>query len=324
MQAPDIPRHEHARLAILRSLDILDTRAEERFDRITRMARQLFDVPVALVSLVDENRQWFKSCIGLSAREGPRETSFCGHAILGDDVFVIPDASRDERFADNPQVVGGPRIRFYAGCPLKAPDGHKLGTLCAIDHKPRHFDQDEVAALRDLASIVENELNILQLATMDELTNLSNRRGFMLLAQHSLRICEREGVPASLIYLDLDEFKSINDSFGHAAGDRALITFADVLRSICRSSDVIGRLGGDEFAVLIRNATTKHAGITKNRIRETLDSRNRQSGEGYAISFSHGVVDFNRTSRVGIEQLLENADWLMYQMKRAREELAGG
>lgn len=324
MQAPDIPRNEHARLATLRSLDILDTRAEERFDRITRMARQLFDVPVALVSLVDENRQWFKSCIGLSAREGPRETSFCGHAILGDDVFLIPDASRDERFADNPQVVGGPRIRFYAGCPLKAPDGHKLGTLCVIDHKPRHFDQDEVAALRDLASIVENELNILQLATMDELTNLSNRRGFMLLAQHSLRICEREGVPASLIYLDLDEFKSINDSFGHAAGDRALITFADVLRSMCRSSDVIGRLGGDEFAVLIRNATTKQAGITKNRIRDALDSRNRQSGEGYAIFFSHGVVDFNRTSRVGIEQLLENADWLMYQMKRAREELAGG
>lgn len=144
MKTPDIPPDEDARLAELRSLNVLDTIAEERFDRLTRMARRLFGVDVALVSLVDENRQWFKSCAGMELSETPRDISFCGHAILGDGAFVIPDALQDERFCDNPLVTGPQHVRFYAGCPLRGPGGRKLGTLCIIDSKPCAFSDEGV------------------------------------------------------------------------------------------------------------------------------------------------------------------------------------
>ena len=165
MQAPKNPDNEAHRIATLRELRILDTPPEERFDRITSAAQRLFDVPIALVSLVDENRQWFKSCYGLSAAETPRDISFCGHAILGADVLVIEDALQDPRFADNPLVTGDPNIRFYAGCPLRANSGDALGTLCIIDRKPHLFDQRHRRTLRDLGCWAEQELNLLDLQT---------------------------------------------------------------------------------------------------------------------------------------------------------------
>ncbi len=158
MIPPVPPPDEPARLSSLRELGVLDTPAEERFDRVTRIAQALFDVPIALVSLVDADRQWFKSHPGLDAAETSREISFCGHAIRGAEVFVVPDALRDERFSDNPLVVGAPEIRFYAGAPLSAPDGHKIGTLCLIDRKPREMSAGQRAALRDLADLVQGEI----------------------------------------------------------------------------------------------------------------------------------------------------------------------
>jgi GAF domain-containing protein len=133
MESPDIPSNEEHRLATLRSLGILDTSHEERFDRVTRMSKRLFDVPIALVSLVDESRQWFKSSAGLDTLETPRDIAFCGHAILDENIFHVPDATKDPRFADNPLVTGPPDIRFYAGRPLHAPNGDRMGTLCIID-----------------------------------------------------------------------------------------------------------------------------------------------------------------------------------------------
>jgi GAF domain-containing protein len=177
MKKPGIAQDERSRLETLRSLNILDTAAAERFDRLTRMAKRMFGVPIALVSLVDENRQWFKSCVGLSATETSRDISFCGHAILGDDVFAIPNALDDERFVDNPLVLNDPNIRFYAGCPLRVANGSKLGTLCIIDRKPRSLERDDIDALKDLASMVEHERAAVQMAMLDELTHISNRRG---------------------------------------------------------------------------------------------------------------------------------------------------
>ncbi|WP_461605861.1 GAF domain-containing protein, partial [Aeromonas allosaccharophila] len=145
MQSPVVPDNEPLRLDALRRLAILDSPAEERFDRITRMARNMFDVPIALVSLVDENRQWFKSCCGLPVLETPRDISFCGHAILGEELFVVEDAAQDPRFSDNPLVTGEPHIRFYAGHPLEVGNGLKLGTLCIIDSKPRCFSPRDQA-----------------------------------------------------------------------------------------------------------------------------------------------------------------------------------
>ena len=157
MKKPSTPQDEQTRLNDLKSLGILDTPRSERFDCITRMASRLFQAPIAIVSLIDQNRQWFKSCYGLDTQETHRDISFCGHAILQDSVFVIPDTFKDDRFFDNPLVLNDPFIRFYAGCPLTMSDGSKIGTLCIIDHKPRNFEAADMTLLKDLASIVQRE-----------------------------------------------------------------------------------------------------------------------------------------------------------------------
>ena len=156
---PPLPEDEDNRLASLRQLSILDTKPEDRFDRITRLAAKMFGVPIALVSLVDQNRQWFKSCYGLDATETSREVSFCAHALLDKKVMLVPDALADPRFADNPLVTGEPRIRFYAGYPLTLPNSTRVGTLCLIDVRPREFTERQVDILKDLGSMVERELS---------------------------------------------------------------------------------------------------------------------------------------------------------------------
>lgn len=319
MQKPDTPHEEQSRLEALQSISILDTPPEERFDRLTRMAKRLFGVPIALVSLVDENRQWFKSCFGLSVGETPRDISFCGHAILRDDLFIIPDTILDERFADNPLVVNDPHIRFYAGCPLKSTNGHKLGTLCIIDRQPRYFGEDELEALIDLAAMVERELSAVQLATLDELTKIFNRCGFMMLAQHSLRLCTRQRLVASLVFIDLDKFKPINDMFGHAEGDRALIAFVEQVKTICRSSDIFARLGGDEFAVLLIDVSKECADKIVSRFRQAVEKYNQEAKCGYEISFSHGIVEFNPDKHQTLDALLADGDSLMYRLKRSKK-----
>lgn len=160
MRAPPLPHTEVQRLQSLRRSGVLDTPYEERFDRITRVASHLFDVPIALVSLVDKHRQWFKASVGLDARETPREISFCGHAILDRGVFCVEDALQDSRFQDNPLVVDAPGIRFYAGCPLRDASGLALGTLCVIDLKPRKFASNDYRSLRDLAAMAETEISL--------------------------------------------------------------------------------------------------------------------------------------------------------------------
>jgi phosphoribosyl 1,2-cyclic phosphodiesterase/CheY-like chemotaxis protein len=152
------PQDEEKRVRALHSLGVLDTEPEERFDRHTRIAAALFDTPIALVSLIDVERQWFKSRHGLDASETPREMAFCAHAILGDDVLLISDALKDSRFADNPLVTGPPFVRFYAGVPLHVADGNRVGTLCVIDHRPRYHDEKRLDLLRDVAKLVEREL----------------------------------------------------------------------------------------------------------------------------------------------------------------------
>ncbi|GMU02567.1 hypothetical protein KH5H1_66870 [Corallococcus caeni] len=161
MLPPPTPADEPRRLQALRSLCLLDTPAHERFDRIVRAAAHLFRVPIALVSLIDEDRQWFKARQGLDAPQTPRDVSFCGHAILSSATFVVPDALKDARFHDNPLVLGAPFVRFYAGHPLRAADGSRVGTLCLIDSQPRDFSGADLAALADLAGWAEVELNAL-------------------------------------------------------------------------------------------------------------------------------------------------------------------
>lgn len=159
MLAAPIPDNDKERLAALRELLILDTPPEERLDKVVQFAAQEFDVPVALISLIDENRQWFKARVGLDMCENRRDISFCGHAILQSDIFVIPDSRADERFADNPLVTEPPHVIFYAGAPLLMPSGYVIGTLCLIDRQPRNLDKTELAILSSLRDLLVEELS---------------------------------------------------------------------------------------------------------------------------------------------------------------------
>ena len=155
-----ISRHEKQRLKVLWQYDVLDTVPEEMFDDLTELAAGICEAPIALISLVDEDRQWFKSKVGVSIGETSRDVSFCAHAIRQEGLFIVPDATRDERFAKNPLVVSDPKIRFYAGAPLITPDGHALGTLCVIDKVPRVLRPEQQQALRVLARHVMTQLEL--------------------------------------------------------------------------------------------------------------------------------------------------------------------
>jgi len=177
------PGDESERLQLLRSLHVLDTPPEPALDRITRIAARLFHVPIALVTLVDEERQWFMSRVGLDVRETPRRDAMCGHAIVETTTMVVPDAWRDPRFHDNPMVVGAPRIRFYAGRPLRSLQGLALGTLCLIDQKPRHFSAEDETVLDDLAELVEAHFHGIEAAVETHTVKASLERSAMLFAR---------------------------------------------------------------------------------------------------------------------------------------------
>lgn len=211
LDAP-IPADDEARLSELHALDVLDTAPEERFDRIVRAARTLLDVPIALVSLVDRERQWFKARAGLETTETPRSISFCGHAILGDDIMEIDDASADERFADNPMVTGEPGLRFYAGVPLRSPRGYALGTLCVIDRKPRRLSPHQRTILRDLGAWAELVLNSRELETANELAGRTTRQ---------LRSVLDSATDAIIVFDDSFHISTFNKAAEHMFGRNA-------------------------------------------------------------------------------------------------------
>ena len=319
MKVPTIPPDESARLETLRALRILDTEPEERFDRLTRIAQHVFGVEISLVSLVDESRQWFKSAQGLDASETPRDISFCGHAINSSGIFLISNALEDERFYDNPLVKDAPHIRFYAGRPIQALNGHRLGTLCLIDSRPKELTEKEQALFNDLAKLVEQEIALLQLATLDDLTGISNRRGFTTVAEHALKLCRRNNIPATLLMFDLDDFKQINDTYGHAEGDKALKAFSNLLSLEFRESDVIGRLGGDEFAVLLAGTASEDMQQAVKRLEVAAKRFSEEDNKDYILKFSTGDITISPECTDSIETYLDRADKAMFDAKEVRK-----
>jgi diguanylate cyclase (GGDEF)-like protein len=311
-----IPPTESQRIRVLRSLDVLDSVPEERFDRITRIARRMFGVPMAMVSLVDERRQWFKSVQGLDLRETPRDVSFCGHAVAADKPLVVLDAATDERFHDNPLVLEQPTaVRFYAGIPLRS-NGAAVGTLCIVDREPREFPDEEFAALADLAAMVEEELAAVHSATTDMLTGISNRRGFETVAAKTFALATRLGGPVSLLVFDLDGFKPINDTLGHAVGDRALVDFAQTLTRTFRDADVVARLGGDEFVVLAYGPSTTMS-VPLERFASNLAAL---EGRPYKLAYSVGIVERDQ-HHDSLASMFDDADRAMYATKLQRKTL---
>lgn len=315
MQAPPPPNDPDAGPAPgLHALELFGGDPDERFDRFTRIARHLFDTPIALLKLTGSDRRWVESRMRLDADRSRPELAFCSEALLGDGLVIVPDTTRDERLRDHPMVVNLPEIRFYAGCPVRAPDGSPLGTLCVIDHEPREVGENDAGVLQDLAWMLEQELRSHSLATVDELTGLTNRRGFDAIAEHAIAVCRRVDEPATLLYFDLDDFKAVNDALGHAAGDRVLRTFARHLRDTFRDSDVVARVGGDEFCVLLTSTTTENVHRPLSLLEGRLETREDEP----LVSFSVGVAAYDPSRHEAVRALVEEADQIMYRQKRGR------
>jgi diguanylate cyclase (GGDEF)-like protein len=317
-------------MATLRATGVLFTPAEERFDRITRLACQLLGTPIALVSLVADQCQWFKSAQGLDASETPREISFCGHAILGDETFVVEDANLDRRFSDNPLVTGPPHIRFYAGQPLNV-DGSRVGTLCVIDQNPRRFTPEQLQVLRDLGGLVETELHrgylneahltllrerdeLQRKAAIDDLTRLWNRAAAMELLGAELSRVAR-GTPVCVAMIDADHFKRINDTYGHQTGDAVLVEMATRIRQSVRDFDIVGRYGGEEFIVVLSNCNLENAQTICDRICHSVSDREIATPTGPLFaSVSIGLAT-SHSARDGTERLTGAADEALYRAK---------
>ncbi|MBP0493661.1 putative bifunctional diguanylate cyclase/phosphodiesterase [Pararoseomonas indoligenes] len=255
MPPAPLPRNEKSRLAALRSYEVLDTESEEVFDDIVDLAARLTHSPIALVSLIDAERQWFKARHGLEVAETPRDLAFCAHTILNPDrPLAVEDATKDPRFQENPLVTGAPDIRAYLGVPLVDTEGHALGSLCVIDREAREFDPEMIGTVRTLARAVVTNLELRralldarEAALTDALTGLPNRRATMGALVDALG----SGTPVAVVTVDLDHFKEANDGEGHAAGDALLKEAAARLSEAVRPGDTVGRTGGDEFVVLL-------------------------------------------------------------------------
>ncbi len=271
-----LPKNEIERQSAVERYDIFDNIQDENFDRITRLAAAVFQMPIALVSIIDRDRQWWKSRVGLCDMEGKREHAFCAHAIMGEDIFVVEDAHTDERFIDNPLVTGNPNIRFYAGAPLITEDGFVLGTLCVIDTKPREFSQADRLLLKDLAHAVMTEIALKEkeaqakafeaLSVRDALTGALNRRGYDKEVPETIGRAVLMGSPLHMAVIDIDHFKAINDRYGHVAGDLVLKAMADLCMTSIRGEDRFYRLGGEEFAIVMPGVDIDGALLVLNRL----------------------------------------------------------
>jgi diguanylate cyclase (GGDEF)-like protein len=317
VQPPAIPPEtEAARLAALEQLDILDTPREEGFDRITRMIRRLFDMPISIVSFIDEKRQWYKSAEGMGVDYVPRADSFCRHTIATGTPLVVDDAKTDARFFDNPFVVTDPGIRSYIGIPLTTRDGLHIGSLCVADYKARENSARDIEFLTEFAAMAMDELELRDLATRDGLTGVHSRRAFKEEAARLVAFCRRHDQPLGCVSIDLDHFKSVNDTHGHAAGDRVLQSAVSTMASVLRQSDLIGRLGGEEFSVMLPGTARTGAMEAAERIRVAIAEKPVVIGRiAIPVTTSLGVAALR--DGWGVDDLLRAADEALYDAKRS-------
>lgn len=337
MIEPPLHPDEPLRLQAVRSMNVLDTPIDERFERITRLASHMLNMPIAAISLIDADRQWFKSIQGSSREHTPREVSFCGHVIHQNGVMVVRDARIDPRFHDNPLVTGDPRVVFYAGHTLHSLDGLPIGALCVVDHEPREFTPEQAQMLRDLAELAETELAtatkrtvekelIEQLSAekrrtlIDTLTRLWNRDGIMDVLIKQIADAGRSGDHWAVMIGDLDHFKTINDTQGHAAGDAVLEQTGRRLIGAVRSIDSVGRTGGEEFLFVL--GTIQEPGDAEKvaeRVRSAMEANAmRYNDDRIPVTMSLGVVVVRgRPAGVRVSDILKHADDALYRAKEA-------
>ena len=232
---------ETLRLAALGKHDILDTPAEAPHDRTTRLVSALLNVPIAAITLVDRERQWFKCKQGLGKTETPRNQSFCAHAMLEAQALIVRAAQQDARFADNPLVKGDPNIRFYVGVPLRASDGTPIGALCGIDRQPRDVGEQELALLVDFSNLTMEQLDLRLVASLDGVTGALRRGLSIASVTRDMEHARRQGIPVSCLMIDADHFKQVNDLHGHEMGDEVLTRLVRASKAGLRQTDTLGR-----------------------------------------------------------------------------------
>jgi diguanylate cyclase (GGDEF)-like protein len=307
---------EQGRLAALDRYSILDTQPEAQFDKITALVRTVLNVPMAAVTLISSDRQWLKSRQGIDITESPRDVSFCTHTIQVHKPMVVPDATRHPLFAENPGVTGAPFIRSYLGIPLASPDGYNIGALCAIDTKPRHFDDSQIQIMTNLAALVMDEMELRLIAQTDFLTGALTRRAFIAELDRAWARFARQNEPSAVLLLDIDHFKAINDSLGHAAGDAVLVSIANCCRDQIRAGDAFGRIGGEEFAILLGNVTLGEAAAAAERFRSLIASSKIVAFPDLQVTASIGVAALT-TDVASMDAWLARADAAMYAAKQS-------
>jgi len=313
--SPDAIQREKNRLAALEQLDLLDAPRDEGFERIVRLIKQIFAIDIGIVSLIDAHRQWYQACSGLAADEVPREDTFCRLVVDCEEPIIVQDASRDPRFSAHPAVTGADHIRFYAGVPLKTRDGHAIGTVCAIDRRPRSFGARDLAILEELAGAAMDRIELLQSAATDGLTEALTRRAFKQEAEQLISLALRHHHDLSCIVLDVDHFKRVNDTHGHAAGDDVLKAVVATCKATLRAGDLFGRLGGEEFAVILPHVDREGALAAAEKLRAAIDAEVIRGGYGALhVTASFGTSALSIVGK-DIETLLAQADAAMYQAK---------
>ncbi len=331
---PPRPMDEEERLAVLRSYRILDTDPEQQFDRIADMARRQFGVPVALVTFMDAERNFLKARGAVPDSESPRDISFCAYTILDDKVLVVPDAQEDARFKENPLVTDNPKFRFYAGAPLIAPSGHRIGTVCVFDTSPRSFGEAEQERLRDLADVVTDHLEMRRvvgrvhdeitsrrkaeaearhLALHDTLTGLPNRAA---LQRHMADLQEqRPAASRHALYADLDSFKQANGLLGHYQADKILQRTAEVVKEELGAYGFVARISGDEFVAFMDGQSDEEINEIAHRVLKRLAEPMQFGSRILPTGISIGLAASDAASEPP-DALLHRADLALTAAKR--------
>ena len=255
---------------------------------------------------------------GMPAEQTPRSGSFCTHTIQQRTPMIVDDARLDPRYADSPLVIGPPHIRSYAGVPLRTSEGYNVGALCAMDTNPRSFSPAEIAILTNFATIVCDELELRMIAQVDHLTGALTRRGFLEQAEREIERARRYARPGTLVMFDIDHFKTVNDSHGHAAGDQVLHRIAGIAEATLRPSDLFGRLGGEEFALLMPETNGAEAVTAADRLRRAIADHPFHFADGAArtVTASFGVAELP-PGCPSIAAWLQAADIMLYAAKSA-------
>lgn len=334
MEIPKLPDNEEERLKALHDLKIVNTPIEKGFERITRLAKKIFDVPIVNITFIDKDTQFIKSSQGLEKLgTTPRDIAFCSHTILGEDVLVVNDAVEDKRFNDNPFVTEDPKIRFYAGCPVREKNNQKVGTICLIDQRPRTFTEAQIECFKDLASLVENELQSYSLASqnqslndkideirkassVDTLTRVWNRGAITQIVEkiYSLSFQNKEKFLVGMV--DIDHFKLINDSYGHQVGDKVLCEVAKMLVDALRKNDAIGRWGGEEFLLIMQSGAHTELYQVLSRIKSSIEKTPIiYKKEQIFCTLTIGATVFDPNDPKPLEDLIGKADKNLYRGK---------